>query len=196
MLPRVRHLHVSDAAGRSGEGLQIGDGAIDFAELLPLLWKTDAGMVPEIWLGHHAQGEGFYTALHRLTEIAWAVRATRPERPMPGGTSLAAMVVSEGVTIRDALARIEANKTGIVFVLDAEERVIAVTADGDIRRALLNGETLAGSIRACIFTDYVSARRDEPRALARSRVTPSIRVIPVLDAAQRLVDCLSIFDDV
>jgi N-acetylneuraminate synthase len=68
--PWVRHLHVADASGVDGEGLQIGMGEIDFAKVLPQLVELEAPMIMEVWLGHHGNGEGFAVALARLTEIA------------------------------------------------------------------------------------------------------------------------------
>jgi N-acetylneuraminate synthase len=70
--PFVRHLHVSDGAGTSGEGLQIGEGDINFVALLPELLRGRPTMIPEIWMGHHQTGRGFQVALEHLTDIAWA----------------------------------------------------------------------------------------------------------------------------
>ena len=64
--PYVRHLHVSDGAGTSGEGLQIGDGAVNFVALLPVLLEPQPTVIPEIWMGHHENGVAFRTALERL----------------------------------------------------------------------------------------------------------------------------------
>jgi N-acetylneuraminate synthase len=70
--PFVRHLHLSDGAGTSGEGLQIGDGSVNFVALLPVLLETQPTVIPEIWMGHHENGLAFRAALERLTEIHWA----------------------------------------------------------------------------------------------------------------------------
>ncbi|HEU0050482.1 MAG TPA: N-acetylneuraminate synthase family protein [Patescibacteria group bacterium] len=69
ILPVTRYLHISDAAGYNGEGLQIGDGSVDFARILPLIIKTDLWCLPEIWQGHKFGGEGFLTAIQRLKTI-------------------------------------------------------------------------------------------------------------------------------
>ena len=66
--PLTAHLHLGDAKGLNGEGLQIGDGDIDFARLGKVL---DAGcprasFIPEIWQGHKNGGEGFWIALEKL----------------------------------------------------------------------------------------------------------------------------------
>lgn len=68
--PYIRHLHVADAAGTSGEGLQIREGQVDFDALLPLLLAPDVTVTLEIWQGHHDTGAGFATAMARLGEMA------------------------------------------------------------------------------------------------------------------------------
>jgi N-acetylneuraminate synthase len=62
------HLHLSDASGVDGEGLQIGEGEIDFAVLADQMdrWQPDASFIPEIWQGHKYGGSKFWTALDRL----------------------------------------------------------------------------------------------------------------------------------
>ena len=66
--PYTAHLHLADADGVDGEGLQIGDGSIDFPSLAEHLSKAtpDASFIPEIWQGHKNEGEGFWAALERL----------------------------------------------------------------------------------------------------------------------------------
>lgn len=64
--PHVRQLHVSDAVGIDGEGLQIGEGQINFDKVFEILKNYDGGIIPEIWRGHQKDGEGFLVALQRL----------------------------------------------------------------------------------------------------------------------------------
>jgi sialic acid synthase SpsE/sugar phosphate isomerase/epimerase len=66
--PFTAHLHLGDAKGLNGEGLQVGEGEIDFSNLGKIL---DAGcpgasFIPEIWQGHKNGGEGFWIALEKL----------------------------------------------------------------------------------------------------------------------------------
>ena len=69
--PVTGHLHIGDASGVNGEGLQIGDGDIDFERLSLILDKEcpRASFIPEIWQGHKNGGEGFWIALERLETI-------------------------------------------------------------------------------------------------------------------------------
>ncbi|WP_245320324.1 N-acetylneuraminate synthase family protein [Bradyrhizobium lablabi] len=66
--PHTAHLHFGDAKGLDGEGLQIGEGEIDFDAIGAVLRKhaPGASFIPEIWQGHKNMGEGFWTALERL----------------------------------------------------------------------------------------------------------------------------------
>jgi N-acetylneuraminate synthase len=66
VLPFVRHMHISDASGISGEGLQVGEGEIRFGSFLDLLKDAEFSWVPEIWSGHHHHGAGVYKALLNL----------------------------------------------------------------------------------------------------------------------------------
>jgi N-acetylneuraminate synthase len=67
----IAHLHIVDAAGVDGEGLQVGEGDVDFASLAASLAQVAPGasFIPEIWQGHVNDGEGFWLALERLE--AW-----------------------------------------------------------------------------------------------------------------------------
>jgi N-acetylneuraminate synthase len=69
--PLSAHLHVADASGVDGEGLQVGEGDIDF-ELLGKQLKAlapQATWIPEVWQGHKNGGEGFWKAFSYLDKL-------------------------------------------------------------------------------------------------------------------------------
>lgn len=68
--PFTAHLHLGDARGVNGEGLQINEGELDFKRLGKILTEgcPDASFIPEIWQGHKDSGYGFWLALERLEE--------------------------------------------------------------------------------------------------------------------------------
>ncbi len=68
ILPYVSHLHLSDASGLDGEGLQVGEGTIDWVKFFQVAKGYRGTMIPEIWRGHQRGGEGFIIAINRLTE--------------------------------------------------------------------------------------------------------------------------------
>ena len=69
--PYTAHIHMGDAKGVNGEGLQIGEGEINFNKLCEILLKKspNASFIPEIWQGHKNNGEGFWIALDRLSGL-------------------------------------------------------------------------------------------------------------------------------
>jgi sialic acid synthase SpsE/sugar phosphate isomerase/epimerase len=69
--PYVAHLHLGDSKGVDGEGLQVGEGEMDFVKLGKILDEhcPKASFIPEIWQGHKNGGEGFWIALERLEKF-------------------------------------------------------------------------------------------------------------------------------
>ena len=69
--PYIAHLHIVDAKGHADEGLQIGEGELDFIALGEDLrrWAPGATFIPEIWQGHKNGGEGFWRALDKLETL-------------------------------------------------------------------------------------------------------------------------------
>jgi sialic acid synthase SpsE/sugar phosphate isomerase/epimerase len=70
LAPHTEHLHLVDAVGVDGEGVQVGEGEVDWPELAEQLDDLAPGVsfIPEIWQGHVNGGEGFWTALERLEQ--------------------------------------------------------------------------------------------------------------------------------
>lgn len=71
VLPYTIHLHVVDAKGVDGEGVQIGQGDVDFHVLREMLNQYAPGVqfLPEVWQGHKNKGEGFWAALEFLEKV-------------------------------------------------------------------------------------------------------------------------------
>jgi hypothetical protein len=60
LLPCAEHIHISDAADATSEGLMFGEGAIgDFSDILSMKKLK----IIECWQGHINAGEGFSQAL-------------------------------------------------------------------------------------------------------------------------------------
>jgi N-acetylneuraminate synthase len=66
--PYIVYLHVVDALGIDGEGVQIGKGDVDFVQLCKNLDKfaPESAFIPEVWQGHKQNGSGFWKALEFL----------------------------------------------------------------------------------------------------------------------------------
>lgn len=187
----VRHLHVSDAAGTGGEGLQIGEGDVNFIEVLPVLLTARPTVVPEIWMGHHLGGRGFRLALDRLTELVWAsqvlYRGVDPTRRR----ELDSLTVADDATVMSALQVIDRNRMGIAFVLDERRVVVGVATDGDIRSAIVRGSNLHSRISDVMTRTFTCGRTGMAPDEIRARLPGRTRVMPVVDGEGRLVDYAS-----
>jgi sugar phosphate isomerase/epimerase len=66
--PYAAHLHIADAKNYDGEGLQIGEGDLDWAAFGRSLKKyaPNVSFIPEVWQGHKNNGAGFWKALELL----------------------------------------------------------------------------------------------------------------------------------
>ena len=67
----VSHIHIVDAKGIDDEGLQIGEGDIDFFEASEIIknFMPNSSFIPEIWQGHKNNYAGFWTALTKLEKF-------------------------------------------------------------------------------------------------------------------------------
>jgi N-acetylneuraminate synthase len=190
--PHVRHLHVSDGAGTSGEGLQVGDGTVNFVALLPMLLETSPTIIPEIWMGHHENGAAFKTALERLTEIRWASlvlgrpsdRRTKPD--------LRSLVVTEDASVFTTLRVIDSNRMGIAIVIDNTRRVVGVVTDGDIRHAFIRGLNLHDPVTNAMTRKFVYGQVGMTPDQLRELLPGRTRVMPILDESGHLVDFVSL----
>lgn len=91
-------------------------------------------------------------------------------------------VVSEDATIRDALIKIDSNELGMVFVIDADNRVIGVATDGDIRSSLLNNLILDDKIDNVFNRDFIWKKATDTRESILKLLDSKIKAIPILDA--------------
>ncbi|WP_320666630.1 N-acetylneuraminate synthase family protein [Prochlorococcus sp. MIT 1307] len=72
LMPITSHLHISDSNSSSNEGLNIDEGSIDFENVFNIILNKDfskrtISLIPEVWQGHHNNGEGFQIALERMS---------------------------------------------------------------------------------------------------------------------------------
>ena len=68
----TQHMHLSDSSSSSNEGLNIGDGKIDFVKTFKLIYKDsirNISFIPEVWQGHLNQGANFKLSLVRIANF-------------------------------------------------------------------------------------------------------------------------------
>jgi dTDP-glucose pyrophosphorylase len=107
----------------------------------------------------------------------------------------AALLVAPSASVREALEAITKNSRQAVLVVDGHGRLAGIVTDGDIRRGLLRGVAIDGRVADLMNPHPVTlpagVTRAEALALMQQR---SLRHLPVVDAAGRLVDVM-LFED-
>ena len=99
-------------------------------------------------------------------------------------------LVEESASIRDALAAIDQNKYGLIFICDQACVVLGMLTDGDIRRALLSGVDLSEKVSAIANKDFVSATPFTTREHLLKLLDGRVKSIPILEDG-KLVDVVT-----
>jgi dTDP-glucose pyrophosphorylase len=104
------------------------------------------------------------------------------------------LTVQPPVTIREAIAAIDAGGMQIVFVVDEAGRLLGTVSDGDVRRAILRGVSLESPATEIMNPQPLVARPDGDRDLLIANMRASqIHRVPVVDAEGRMIG-LEVFD--
>jgi dTDP-glucose pyrophosphorylase len=99
------------------------------------------------------------------------------------------------------MARIDRNQCGIVLVVDDDGRLVGTLTDGDLRRAILAGALLDHSVGSVLESKTGPYARSttapvgtEPAELLRLMQDRTLRQLPLVDEAGRVVD-LALLED-
>ena len=102
--------------------------------------------------------------------------------------ALLRQVISDHADLRGAMVALRETGRGIVFVADAEQRIVGVLTDGDVRNAVLERGMLQAPVTDHMTRDFVFVRDGTPKEEALKLIDSRIRAVPILDEARRLVD--------
>ena len=100
-------------------------------------------------------------------------------------------VIDEGSSIESALLKVDSNHCGMILMQSDAGRIIGIATDGDIRRALLKGFSLADDISNCINYEFVWAASDTSREQLIKQLDSHINFIPILDQLGKLQSIMS-----
>ena len=98
------------------------------------------------------------------------------------------VLISPNTSLRDSMAKIDAEATKVALVVDSERHLLGTVTDGDIRRGLLAGMQLSDPIERCIYRTPTIARIGESSAAILSKMRKLVlQQIPVVDDNGRIV---------
>ena len=102
--------------------------------------------------------------------------------------------IAENRTIREILGKIDKGALGIALLMEPETRVFkGVVTDGDVRRALLEGLDLDVPVSKISRPKTITASINMSTEEISELFGEAVRVIPLLDSSNRVVD-LAFFD--
>ena len=104
--------------------------------------------------------------------------------------NLSRYLTREDATIVDAMQRLDRNAGGVLYVIDAESKLIGSLSDGDIRRWIIKSGDIEASVSSAMRRAVRYIREDEkPRAYEFMRKN-SIVSVPIVDADGTVVEVI------
>lgn len=103
------------------------------------------------------------------------------------------LIVQENDPIINAMKSIDSGLYKIAIAVDNNQKVVGTITDGDIRRGLLDGNSLQSPIRAIMNKDFKYIRAHEDIKKAKETLNKSqspVRHLPVIDDFGKLQDLL------
>ncbi len=101
-------------------------------------------------------------------------------------------VIEPSSSIKDALSLIDKNQSGFVLVCDKAGRLEGTLTDGDIRRTLLKGASIADGIEGIYKRDfkYLTLKSDIGDAIELFKNKP-IKFLPIINSDGVLVNVIT-----
>lgn len=105
-------------------------------------------------------------------------------------------LIAATASIRDAIAAIDRSPHKIALVVDDEQRLLGTVTDGDVRRALLAGDTVDTPAADIMYRTPIVAPVGGPLdEAARQAEQRAIREVPLIDDDGRVVDIHTVTDN-
>lgn len=105
-------------------------------------------------------------------------------------------IISKDLLLIDALCQINRIKSGplVLFVVDANDRMVGTLTDGDSRRTLISGGSINDSIEKVMHRDFNFLRNgvdDDVRHIQEQK-RKKMKLVPVLDENNHIVEIINL----
>ncbi|MBK1438367.1 aminotransferase class I/II-fold pyridoxal phosphate-dependent enzyme [Parapedobacter sp. ISTM3] len=102
------------------------------------------------------------------------------------------LTVTSEDSLESAMKILDRNALGVLFVIDNVGKLIGIATDGDIRRALLSGHDLKSQTGDIMNENFISLPADADNATIIKKLDNKIKIIPLVDQNNYLVDYATI----
>jgi dTDP-glucose pyrophosphorylase len=97
-------------------------------------------------------------------------------------------LVPQTHSIRQAMEQLEKTEEKIVFIVDAESKLVGSLTDGDVRRWILSdGDLKAQVLRVCNCKPYVAEEGFEPELIRAEMLNGNLGCVPVVNPSREIV---------
>lgn len=105
---------------------------------------------------------------------------------------IAKLLISENVSVREAVATIDRGQRQVALVVDADRHLLATVTDGDIRRGLLDGVLLEDPVSDVMHRNPTIITRAEGLEKARLLMRKkTLQQVPIVDDDGRVIDLVT-----
>lgn len=99
------------------------------------------------------------------------------------------VLIQRTATIRESIAVIDSGNLQIALVVDENRRLLGTVTDGDVRRAILRGHPMDGTVDGIMNrTPSTVAATDSAESVLVKMKQRQVAQIPVLDSEERVVE--------
>ena len=103
------------------------------------------------------------------------------------------LILLEGATFKEAIKRLDYNGNGFLAIINNNNKLVGILTDGDIRRAILNGETILDNI--INKTPYSMHISDSRKSILYELRKSHLRHMPIIDDNMILKDIVILDND-
>lgn len=155
-------------------------GLVSAGQALDLMVRHDINHLPVV------DGDGILRDVLLRTELA-----TREAVEDAAARRLESVIISPDATITDAIAQLDRAGTGALALCGEGRRLVGLLADGDLRRAILRGVSLADPCETIAISSPITAEGPVSTGDALGlMIEHEIDHLPVLDSEGNLTDFL------
>ena len=105
---------------------------------------------------------------------------------------LESLTIQSNDRLRKALETLNKSGLATLFVVDENSMLVGILTDGSIRRSLLSDFTLDSIVMDVMKTEFISFPVNTDNAVILGAINDSVKVIPLVDEQNRLVDYASL----
>ena len=95
---------------------------------------------------------------------------------------------NQSMSIVDAMAKIDANTKGFLFIVDDDQRLVGALTDGDIRRWILHSGEVSAPVSCAMNNAPKYLAVDEKNQALQIMKEKTVTAIPLLDENMRIVE--------